>query len=218
MKVLKGHLKSLHGTWEPGVGWAPSWGGFYNAIYLKSDPAGRPAFITYVEGTASGRSFVPVPHGELFEFEIHWDTEANTAYAIVNGVTSPTYPAPTVDLPLWNIEYEQERGNFFIIFPTEKHHLDITINGEGSVLPEDVIGDYWEGSLIELTAAPASGWYFQSWEGTDNDSINPTTVTMDSDKHVVCNFTQVAPAGCLPIVGAAILLVAGIITGIIFLL
>lgn len=95
------------------------------------------------------------------------------------------------------------------------YHLEVAINGEGLVLPEDVIGDYWEGSVIGLTAAPAPGWYFHSWEGTDNNSINPTTVTMDSDKHVVCNFTQVAPAGCLPIVAAVAVLIAGIIAGII---
>ncbi|MBA7701371.1 hypothetical protein ES703_110107 [subsurface metagenome] len=98
------------------------------------------------------------------------------------------------------------------------YHLDISINGEGIVLPEDVSGNYLEGTVIELTAYPAPGWWFHSWEGTDNNSANPTTVTMDSDKQVVCNFTQVAPAGCLPVVAGGILLVVGIIAGIIALI
>ncbi|MBA7588176.1 hypothetical protein ES708_30227 [subsurface metagenome] len=97
------------------------------------------------------------------------------------------------------------------------YQLDVVINGEGIVLPEDASGNYLEGTVIELTAYGAPGWWFHSWEGTDNDAVNPTTVTMDRDRHVVANFTQEARAGCLPIVAAGVLLVAGIIASIILL-
>ena len=31
------------------------------------------------------------------------------------------------------------------------------------------------------------------WEGTDKHAVNHTTVTIGSDRHVVCTFTQVVP-------------------------
>ncbi len=46
-------------------------------------------------------------------------------------------------------------------------------------------GEYHAGTLIELTAAPADGWYVESWTGTDDDSSDSTTnvVTMPEHDH-----------------------------------
>lgn len=96
-----------------------------------------------------------------------------------------------------------------------RYTLTVTIDGDGTVDPAG--GEFEEGAVVELTAYPAPGWWFHSWEGTDNNAANPTTVTMDRDRHVVCNFTQEAPAGCLPVVAAGAVLLAGIIALIILL-
>ncbi len=46
-------------------------------------------------------------------------------------------------------------------------------------------GQYTVGSLIQLTASPASGWIVASWTGTDNDSSASTTntLTMPANDH-----------------------------------
>ncbi|MBA7652179.1 hypothetical protein ES703_60009 [subsurface metagenome] len=172
------------------------------------------------------QSVVVFTHGEVYSYEWYWLPVAWTTQSYswsVNPYTGEPWTWEEID----NLEIgviDKYHGTYCTQVYVEvdytlraAYHLDVTINGEGLVLPEGVSGDYWEGSVIELTAAPAPGWLFHSWEGTDNDAANPTTVTMDSDKHVVCNFTQVAPAGCLPVVAAAAVLVAGIIAGIIAL-
>ncbi|MFC1926889.1 hypothetical protein ACFLWV_03980, partial [Chloroflexota bacterium] len=49
-------------------------------------------------------------------------------------------------------------------------------------------GAYEDGTQVTLSAIPALGWEFDYWTGTDNDSINPTTVTITSDKSVIAYF------------------------------
>ena len=49
-------------------------------------------------------------------------------------------------------------------------------------------GKYTKNTVVTLTANPASGYDWKSWSGTDNDTSNPTTVTMSRDKQVTVNF------------------------------
>ncbi len=48
--------------------------------------------------------------------------------------------------------------------------------------------DYQPGTEVELTAESAPGWYFTGWSGDASGSINPTTVTMNSDRSVTAQF------------------------------
>ncbi len=62
---------------------------------------------------------------------------------------------------------------------------------EGAVSVDKVPGDddkYAKGTVVTLTASPASGYGFRSWAGTSKDISNPTTVTINSDKHVAVTF------------------------------
>jgi hypothetical protein len=64
--------------------------------------------------------------------------------------------------------------------------------GNGSVSPNS--GVYDAGTTVTLTATTAVFPYaFDHWTGTDNDTANPTTVTMDSDKSVTAYFRQLSP-------------------------
>jgi hypothetical protein len=45
-------------------------------------------------------------------------------------------------------------------------------------------GKYTENTVVTLTAIPAAGYDWRSWTGTDNDTANPATVTMDSNKQI----------------------------------
>ena len=49
-------------------------------------------------------------------------------------------------------------------------------------------GKYAKDTAVTLTATPAPGYDWKSWSGTDNDTSNPTTVTMSSDKQVKVTF------------------------------
>lgn len=68
--------------------------------------------------------------------------------------------------------------------------------GKGTVSPSS--GTYVAGTSVTLTATAASGYNFSSWSGTDNNAINPTTVTMTSNKSVTAHFTSVVVPGEYP--------------------
>ena len=89
-------------------------------------------------------------------------------------------------------------GLYFIRAPA----ITLTIDGQkvtsasvsfskGSVsinpLPQ-TNGLYTKNTVITLTANPNPGYDWKSWSGTDNDTVNPTKVTMSSDKQVKANF------------------------------
>jgi uncharacterized repeat protein (TIGR02543 family) len=71
------------------------------------------------------------------------------------------------------------------------------ITGASVSLPEGKItimpapqgnGQYTKNTVVTLSAEPASGYDWIGWSGTNNDNVNPTTVTMSDDKAVKANF------------------------------
>ncbi len=76
------------------------------------------------------------------------------------------------------------------------YNLGATVSpaGSGTVLvgttktPGCPLGLYASGETVGLMASPATGYEFVSWSGTNNNSANPTTVTMNANKSVTANF------------------------------
>jgi hypothetical protein len=48
------------------------------------------------------------------------------------------------------------------------------------------------GTQVKLSATQTFPYAFSNWSGTDNNDINPTIVTMNTDKSIVCNFIEVS--------------------------
>ena len=49
--------------------------------------------------------------------------------------------------------------------------------------------------MANITAYPDEGWEFDKWAGDIaflNRNSNPTTITIDSDKSIICNFQEVS--------------------------
>lgn len=73
-------------------------------------------------------------------------------------------------------------------------YYTLTVNvspvGSGTVTKSPDLAQYAAGTTVGLTANPASGYTFDEWSGTNNNAINPTTVTMDSAKIVTANFVE----------------------------
>ncbi|MGB6872723.1 MAG: lamin tail domain-containing protein [Dehalococcoidia bacterium] len=68
--------------------------------------------------------------------------------------------------------------------------LTISVNGQGTTNPSVGAHEYDSGAQVTITASPASGWEFDHWSGTDNNAINPTTITMNSNKSVTAYFEK----------------------------
>ncbi len=59
----------------------------------------------------------------------------------------------------------------------------------GTVTPAS--GEFDEGAVVELTAAPKEGWLFERWTEGASGSSKTTSVTMDSDKNVTALFVNI---------------------------
>ncbi len=72
------------------------------------------------------------------------------------------------------------------------HDLTMAVNpgGGGTIDPLAGPHTYPEGTVVDITAAPAVGYVFSGWTGDVADPNDATTtVTMDADKTVTANFT-----------------------------
>ncbi len=69
--------------------------------------------------------------------------------------------------------------------------LTITVEGEGTTIPEEGSHVYNHGESVTVQAIPETGWYFSHWTGDfppgegEEDEIS---ITMDSDKNITAHF------------------------------
>jgi hypothetical protein len=88
-------------------------------------------------------------------------------------------------------------------FTSNCYRLTLNVgSGSGSVLalPPSAdgcpAGQYPLGYGVSLVATPGTGYQWSGWSGTDNDSANPTGVTMTGDRTATAYF--VVPGGTPP--------------------
>jgi uncharacterized repeat protein (TIGR02543 family) len=83
----------------------------------------------------------------------------------------------------------------FSQIPVEQYTLTVNTVGQGSVTLNPPGGVYNDGTVVTLTAVPSSGWQFDNWSGDLSGSANPTTITMNANKTVTANFSEVGVTG-----------------------
>ncbi|MDY6951910.1 MAG: choice-of-anchor U domain-containing protein [Thermodesulfobacteriota bacterium] len=76
-----------------------------------------------------------------------------------------------------------------------QYTLTVAIDPEasGSVALDPDGGTYAEGTVVQLSATPIDGLYFDEWTGDLSGSQNPGSITMDGDKTVTATFTDEPP-------------------------
>lgn len=79
-----------------------------------------------------------------------------------------------------------------------QYTLSVSTSGSGTVALSPAGGTYNAGTVVTLTANPASGYVFTGWSGAVTGSSNPTTVTMNANKSVTATFTQSTGGGGTP--------------------
>lgn len=78
--------------------------------------------------------------------------------------------------------------------------LTVDVSGSGSVIsnpagiscPGDCQESYSDGSLVELTAAPANGWSFSGWSGACEGASPVCNVTMSAGRTVSAYFSELS--------------------------
>lgn len=66
----------------------------------------------------------------------------------------------------------------------------VTPSGGGTVNRNPNAASYTSGTVVTLTAVPASGFSFTGWSGAVSGTSTSVTVTMDANKSITANFTQ----------------------------
>ena len=61
----------------------------------------------------------------------------------------------------------------------------------GTVTKSPSAAAYASGTVVSLTAVPATGYQFTGWSGDLTGSANPASITMNSAKNVTANFTAI---------------------------
>jgi hypothetical protein len=124
------------------------------------------------------------------DFTIVDTANANTRYLIDSvalGTNSYTYRVKAFNTSGESLDSEE------ITYTPSYYDLTMLIEGQGTVEPGN--SEYLAGAdiVVTLTAVPAEGWEFDNWTG-DISSYrysNPTSITMDSDKSITCNFQEI---------------------------
>jgi len=75
-------------------------------------------------------------------------------------------------------------------------YLTTEVTGSGSVNP--AYGEYGRNNIVPIEAIADAGWTFDHWAGALSGNANPTTIRMDSSKHVIAVFVQDVPATATP--------------------
>lgn len=72
--------------------------------------------------------------------------------------------------------------------PIPGYNLNVSIIGGGSILPAG--GIYSSGTVVQLTATASNGWMFLQWSNDASGSVNPYSLTMNTNKFVSALFIQ----------------------------
>ncbi len=156
---------------------------------------------TCVQPSNGGSIIITPPSGSILEgSSVSFNASPKGDYVFtgwsgsLSGTENPKTVTVTSDL------------NVIANFELKTYPLNVSIEGEG-VVNERVIStktDYSSGTIVELTATPASGWSFDHWEGDLSGSINPERITVLGDKSVKAVFTKNKYAYNLKIVGPGV--------------
>lgn len=74
------------------------------------------------------------------------------------------------------------------------HSLTVNTAGSGEVELNSPGGIYNAGTVVTLTAKPATGFQFSGWSGDLSGVTNPATITMNADKTVAATFAPLPEA------------------------
>jgi peptidoglycan/xylan/chitin deacetylase (PgdA/CDA1 family) len=75
-------------------------------------------------------------------------------------------------------------------FTQNEYNLAVTPVGSGTVT-RDHAGPYHYGDVVQLSAAPVTGWSFSGWSGDLTGSTNPASITVDGNKAVTATFVAI---------------------------
>ena len=141
---------------------------------------------TITASAGAGGSIAPsgaviVNHGADQSFTITPDANFNIADVLVDGSSVGAVGTYTFT----NVTADHTIAASFV---ATNFTLNVTVVGNGTVTKNPDLPTYTAGSVVQLTAAAATGFHFAGWSGDASGITNPLSVTMDSNKNITATF------------------------------
>ena len=76
----------------------------------------------------------------------------------------------------------------------KKAKLTTDPQGLGMIQVEPKLDEYEKGTIVTITAVPIEGYEFYYWSGDKTSLLNPDTIVMNNDRHVVAHFQEIVTA------------------------
>ncbi len=99
----------------------------------------------------------------------------------------PDNPVATITMD----DHKTVKAIFENLAPKVAFTVDTLGLGHVMLDPAPVNGQYFQGTLVTLTAVPQNNWKFVEWQGDLAGAVNPVQVSVDSAMHVTASFASV---------------------------
>jgi uncharacterized repeat protein (TIGR02543 family) len=148
----------------------------------------KESVVTYeLNVTATNGTVVKNPNLAVYESgsSIQLTATPNSGYTFTSWSGNAT--GATNPLTISMDANKNIAANFTAIVNT--YVLNVTATN-GTVIKNPDQSTYPDGTTVQLTATPNSGYTFASWSGDATGTTNTITVTVTSNKNIVANFTS----------------------------
>jgi uncharacterized repeat protein (TIGR02543 family) len=147
-------------------------------VYIAYDPRAT-ALPTWLSGWQKLTDRVGVNDSKISYMTLYSKSFAAGTVSLGGNMQSPAAGA---------------QNNYFVMAKAAEagqYTLSVSTTGSGTVSKNPNQTSYASGASVSLTATAASGYQFSGWSGDASGTSNPLTVTMNSNKAITANFTQV---------------------------
>ena len=134
-------------------------------------------------GTIAPSGSVVVAEGASQSFAITPDA----GYHVGNVLVDSGSVGAVITYTFNNVTTDHTISASFVI---NTYTLNVSVVGSGSVTKLPDQATYNQGSAVQLTATPNSGWAFFNWSGDTSGSTNPLVISMDGNKSLTATFGQ----------------------------
>ena len=166
-------------------------------VQLSSLPNGAtvaPGSITF--------SWSPASNATRYEFVLYNHLGGIAADNTAVSGTSVTYTLGTIETVTWKVRGGDNSGNWgawsstwnLIVQPAAPSYTLATTASPstgGTITRSPDATSYALGTVVTLTAIPATGYTFAGWSGDLTGTTNPTTVTMNANGTVTATYQAV---------------------------
>ena len=118
-----------------------------------------------------------------------WTGRAIKSFKIQGSNDGSSWVNLLVQTGLAQNSWTRDEARSFPIEAPEPETYSLNINASnGSVTKSPDLAEYPEGTVVTLTANPATGYEFSNWSGNASGTNTTTTVTMNGNRNVTANF------------------------------